>query len=102
MIADELADIDGVTEAWIFGSWAARYHGEPGRPPGDIDVLVVGTANPDDVWEACAQVGRRLGREVNARVVSTDRWREGTDAFLEGVKKRPLVRLDLTAAEADS
>jgi predicted nucleotidyltransferase len=47
-----LATIDGVAEAYIYGSWAARYHGEPGSIPADVDVLVVGTAaldDPDDV-----------------------------------------------------
>ena len=32
-----MLDID----IFIFGSWAARYRGEPGPPPNDIDVAVV-------------------------------------------------------------
>jgi len=30
-----------VDEVFIFGSWAARYRGEPGPPPNDVDVAVV-------------------------------------------------------------
>ncbi len=34
----------GVQEAFVFGSWAARYMGEPGAAPRDIDVVVIGDA----------------------------------------------------------
>ena len=30
-----------VNEVFIFGSWAARYLGEPGPPPNDVDVAVI-------------------------------------------------------------
>ena len=41
-VRDALAGLAGVEEAFIFGSWAARYRGEPGPAPRDIDLLVVG------------------------------------------------------------
>ncbi len=64
-----LADVAGVREAWIYGSWAARYAQQSGPVPGDIDVLVVGTADPDVLDEVAAAAGERLGREVNIRRV---------------------------------
>ncbi len=39
---DEFAGLEGVVQVVIFGSWAARYEGERGLPPNDVDVLVVG------------------------------------------------------------
>ena len=59
VLNDLLADVDGITHAFIYGSWAARYLGEPGPVPGDVDVLVVGTADPDDLDEIAraAQIG---------------------------------------------
>jgi predicted nucleotidyltransferase len=42
VLAEELADVEGIEAAYIFGSWAARYIGESGRPPADLDVLVIG------------------------------------------------------------
>ncbi len=33
LLSDMLADVEGITEAYIYGSWAARYRGEPGPPP---------------------------------------------------------------------
>ena len=42
VVADEFSGLDGAEQVLIFGSWAARYHQRPGKPPHDLDVLVVG------------------------------------------------------------
>jgi len=44
ILGEILSRIAGVDEAHIYGSWAARYRGEPGAVPRDVDVLVVGDA----------------------------------------------------------
>ena len=54
-------------EAYIFGSWARRYEGELGPPPADIDVLIVGDADPED---ACKGLQDLFDVEVNSVVVS--------------------------------
>jgi hypothetical protein len=41
IVSEELATLPGVDQAFIYGSWAARYVGEPGLAPNDIDVLLV-------------------------------------------------------------
>lgn len=33
VLAHKLAEVAGIDQALIFGSWAARYHGEPGPAP---------------------------------------------------------------------
>src|SRR5262245_38254227 len=50
ILGDLLANVDGVDDAYIYGSWAARYQGEPGPVPHDVDVLVVGRADDDDLF----------------------------------------------------
>jgi DNA-binding MarR family transcriptional regulator len=91
-----LATVEGVDEAYIYGSWAARYRGEPGQPPRDIDVIIVGDADQDDVFDAARTAEQQLGREVNIQQVSHERWRKpGDDVFLASVHARPLVQLDL-------
>ena len=40
------SECSGVEEAYIYGSWAARYDGDPGATPADVDVLVVGHGRP--------------------------------------------------------
>lgn len=64
VIAEEFDEIDGIDASYIYGSWAARYEGEPGSPPQDIDVLVLGRPDRDDVFDAARRAERRLGREV--------------------------------------
>jgi predicted nucleotidyltransferase len=55
VIADVLAPIDRIDAAYLFGSWAARYSGERGRAPADIDVLVIGSPDRDQVDDAIAE-----------------------------------------------
>jgi DNA-binding transcriptional ArsR family regulator len=98
-VLGELLDrVDGVEEAYVYGSWAARYAGEAGPPPHDIDVLVVGAADEDDLADAGRAAERRLGREVNLHRVSAPAWRAGSDPFLASVRSRPIHRIDLTGA----
>src|SRR6185369_7191709 len=52
VLADLLPQVDGVDEAYIYGSWAARYAGVAGPPPRDVDVLVVGEADDEDLADA--------------------------------------------------
>ncbi|OIQ82556.1 hypothetical protein GALL_356540 [mine drainage metagenome] len=91
-----LVGIDGIDEAYIYGSWAARLEGEPGSAPGDIDVVVIGDPRRQTVEEAANSAERELGREVNIRIVSRAAWSKGTDLFVKTIKARPFVRLDLT------
>ncbi len=81
----------------MFGSWAARYRGEPGAELADLDVLVVVTSGGLDrgpLYAAADRAQQRLGRPVNSTVITTDRWaRQGTgeDQFVEEIASRPIV-----------
>jgi len=54
VLGEELAGLDGVSAAAIFGSWAARALGEAGSSPVDIDLLVIGRPDRDDLHEHAA------------------------------------------------
>ena len=97
VLSEALRSVPGVQRAYIYGSWAARYRGEVGPVPVDVDVLVIGTADLDDLEEAARQCERTLGREVNIRRIRSDIWdgEGGADPFMTSVKSRPLVELDL-------
>ncbi|WP_223291166.1 nucleotidyltransferase domain-containing protein [Streptomyces avicenniae] len=96
VLTDALAGLDGVDRAYIYGSWAARYNGEPGPLPADVDVLVVGTPDADALFDLAEEASRRLRREVTMHRVSAAAWEAPTgDPFLTGVRERPLVRLNL-------
>lgn len=55
VITGALSGLAGVDSAFIYGSWAARYSGEPGPVPGDVDVLVVGEGDPDELDERASE-----------------------------------------------
>jgi DNA-binding transcriptional ArsR family regulator len=90
VIAEEFS-VRGVEQVLIFGSWAARYIGEPGPPPRDIDVLVIGKVDRADVYEAAERAQARLGIEVNPVVRSAKRWDDPADALIAQVKASPFV-----------
>jgi predicted nucleotidyltransferase len=91
-----LSGIEGIVDAYIYGSWAARRLGEPGSPPGDVDLLVIGNPTRSEVYEAAQHAGSILAREVNVRVISAEAWKSTSDdPFLQTIKERPLVQLDL-------
>jgi hypothetical protein len=97
VLTDLLSEVKGVREAYIYGSWAARYLGEPGPVPQDVDVLAVGTASDDDLYDAARKAELRLGREVNISGVSQQYWEApaASDAFMQHIRERPLVKLEL-------
>lgn len=98
VVAEEFADVEGADAVVLFGSWAARFAGEPGRAPNDIDVLVVGSADRDAVDEAAERVERRIGTPVQATVRTRSQWESGKESFIREIKSRPIVPV-LTDAE---
>jgi len=95
VIAPALREVPGVEQAFLFGSWAARYVGVPGSGPADIDVLLVGSPDRTAVYAVASEVEAVLGREVNPIIVSRERWDEASEGFIREVKKSPLVELDI-------
>jgi hypothetical protein len=91
VLGEELAELPGITFADVFGSWAARALGEPGPSPVDIDLLVVGRPDRDDLHDAVGRAKERLGREINTIIVSPRRWQHSDDAFLDELRNRPRV-----------
>jgi predicted nucleotidyltransferase len=88
VVAEEFA-MPGAKQVVIFGSWAARYAGEVGPPPNDIDVLVVGKVDRADVYEAADRAQARLGLEVNPVVRSVKQWEERADALVAQIQASP-------------
>lgn len=102
IVGEEFAPVvadGGIAELRLFGSWAARYLGEPGADPADIDVLVVVEDAGMDrgaIYAAADRAATRLGRPVNPTVITHRRWRargSGEDQFVDEIAGRPLVEL---------
>jgi predicted nucleotidyltransferase len=91
VVAHEFEGIAGADAVLLFGSWAARYLGEPGRAPNDIDVLVIGDTDRDLVDDLAERVERRVGLPVQATVRTRRQWESASESFIKEVRSRPLV-----------
>jgi predicted nucleotidyltransferase len=85
----------GVDHLLIFGSWPARYKGEAGPPPNDLDVLVVGTPDRTAVYDAAEEVERRTGLPVNPVIAAPTRWADHDEPLMTQIKSGPTVAIDL-------
>lgn len=95
LIRDAFANIEGVDRLMIYGSWAARYRGEAGPPPNDLDVLLVGTPKRAEVYKAAKAVEQRSGLPVNPVIASLKRWTDDDDPLMAQIRSSPTVDIDL-------
>lgn len=102
VLTEALAPLEGVQRGFIYGSWAARYSGEPGPPPHDVDVLVVGTHDLDELDDVAHAAQQRLHQEVNITRVRPGTWDQPDpqDGFMTSLRSRPLLELDLAGMRA--
>ena len=95
VIGQEFGALGNVERIFIYGSWAARYAGEHGPAPHDVDVLVIGQPDRDAAFEAARRAEERLGREVNVTIRTVERWEKATDGFTQQLRSSPLVEIPL-------
>jgi DNA-binding transcriptional ArsR family regulator len=84
------ADVD---RSVIFGSYAARAAGEPGPPPGDIDLLLIGDISFEDGYDLAHAASRELGMEVNPVIRTVEEWEHNDTGFAAEVRARPTIVL---------
>jgi hypothetical protein len=96
VLTKALQPVKGIAAAYIYGSWAARHEGQTGqRPVGDIDVLILGEPDRDQLYAALSDAEERLGRPVQATIRDPGWLETGSGAFHDTVTSRPFLRLDL-------
>jgi predicted nucleotidyltransferase len=101
VIAEEFGTVRRIEQLMIYGSWAARYEGEAGPVPNDIDLLVIGQPDRDDVHEAALRAQQRLGREVNVTLRTRDAWDKASDGFTRRVRSSPLLEVRYPQRDAE-
>ncbi len=92
LIAQTLKKIEGIEEAFLYGSFAANKQ----DAASDIDALVIGRPKGDALAEAIEKLERQLGREINYTVMGRKEFearRKRKDAFLENVWQNKRVAL---------
>jgi hypothetical protein len=96
VLAQVLIPVQGIDEAYVYGSWAARYQGLNGpRAVADIDVLILGDPDRDQLYSALNDVEARLGRPVQVTIRELDWLKSGTGSFHDTLTSRPTIRLDI-------
>ncbi len=88
-----LTDVPGIEQVIIVGSWAHRYHGEPGPPPRDVDIVVVGEPGRRALRRANAELEDTLGMPVQITVVTPQEWDTHDSGFLQEVQQRPHLQV---------
>lgn len=86
----ELSGGGDIEAAFIYGSVAKNL--EDARS--DIDLMVIGDVDMDELHAALTKAEETLGREVNHTVFDTGEWQErvkGKDSFIVGVLKGPKI-----------
>ena len=101
VLAEALAGLTGVEAAYLYGSWAARFEGVEGqRPVEDIDVLVLGEPDRDELYARIDRATQRLGRQVQVTIREADWLDAGEGSFHDTVVSRPMVPIELGEASA--
>lgn len=89
VVRAEYAGVDDIEEIFVHGSWAARFHGEPGPPPHDVDLVIVSpTHTRFSLAEHRASIEAATGLAVDQIVVPADhpdltRLRDGSVPVIE-------------------
>lgn len=95
VVRNAFADVAGIDLMLIFGSWAERYHGQPGPPPNDLDILVVGHPDRASIYSAADKVQERTGLPVNPVIASVKRWNDEKDPLMTQIRSAPTVEIGL-------
>lgn len=87
-----LYELPGVDTVVIHGSWARRYHGEPGPFPHDIDAVAIGNGIDDiDARLVVQTINTDLGVDIHLEIVTPEQWAEpDASSVLVAIKDAPL------------
>ena len=98
LIGPAVAELSNVDNAFLIGSWAARYLGQAGPPPGDVDLLLIGSPEWGAVSRMARELSSILGQEVNPTILSPEQWADETDGFVRQVRREPRLELSFDRA----
>jgi DNA-binding transcriptional ArsR family regulator len=91
-----LRGVAGIERALIFGSFAARTAGIAGTSPNDIDLLIIGSPDRREVYDAIDGIDGAVRREVNVTFLRPERWQSESEELVRRVKANPVLDLVLT------
>jgi predicted nucleotidyltransferase len=90
VIRRNLADLDGVGLAFVYGSYA---RGEE-TPTSDVDLMIVGSPDVDQLTDRVAAAEGEIGRPINYTILTADeieRRRHNRDAVMASIDANPTL-----------
>lgn len=91
-IREKLSQMDGVREAYIYGSFASGEADERS----DVDLMIIGEVQLEELAPLIAQAERELNRPINYSVYTAAEWDErlaNQDPFAVNVARSPKIML---------
>lgn len=92
IVRRHLSGLAGVERAVIFGSYA---HG-PLKPESDVDLLIIGTPDRDELTERLEMASLEISRPVNDVVMTheeLDARRARGDQFMKSIDSQPSIQV---------
>lgn len=80
-----------VVNVQVMGSWAVRYRGEPGPPPSDLDVVLVGGVASRVARAFARECEEALGTPTRVRVMSRAEWASAISDLPRDAHEQPFV-----------
>ncbi len=84
--------IEGIKAAVIYGSFASGYE----SPGSDIDILIIGNPDQEELMEKIENAEKELAREINYNIYSQGDFSgrvKKKDSFIRNILKRPKIIL---------
>ena len=88
----EETSIFSAPDLFLYGSFAKNQE----NPQSDVDLIIIGKTDLDEIEDAISKVERKLGRAVYTTCYSLKEWRKKTglkDSFLQTVVSSPKIML---------
>lgn len=90
-LREMLADVKGIHEAYLYGSYASHQL----ESMSDIDLLAVGDHNSLALQKRLTPLQKQIGREINCTSMTEQEFkrRRSSDPFLRSVFSKPTIRV---------
>jgi hypothetical protein len=97
VLAEELAGVEGIESAYLYGSWEVGQAGQAGAaaPGGGLRVLLIGQPDDQALDDARRRAADRVSGDVDFAVRPAAWWRDGADAVHAAVARSPLAPIPM-------